>query len=102
MQILELPDDKFIAAQSMLSSLIATTTNSPEVETELLKSARSFYASNSGPVNLKEEKQAFEDFLAEIENDDSIIKEKRDFLINFLTPLVEKGYEYLEVPRQRV
>lgn len=96
-QLMTMPDDKFDAMRSKMEKNILETYSSPAIRKQILEEM------SVTPIeDLTEELNNLESLIGEIENDNSLSKSKKSFLINFLRQSAELTESIVKIPREFV
>ena len=99
-QILDLPDEKFDEIYPKMREVSMAAFTSSEFQSEVLRNAKVYAQTND--VDIEAEKEAIQELLDEIRQDDSLSANKREFLIDILNASAMTTYELLQVPRERI
>jgi dUTP pyrophosphatase len=96
-QLMTMPDDKFDMVREKMEENILNTYSSPSIRKQILEEM------SVTPIqDLDEELKNLENLINEIENDDSLSKSKKSFLIKFLRQSAELTESIVKIPREFV
>lgn len=99
LMVLDLPDDQFDQVYPKFKTEIQKITKNPEVQREILDTAR------STPLTQEDVDMARElvsNFLAEIDKDDSLSANKKEMLTILINQSVDATFDMAENPRERI
>jgi len=96
-QLMTMPDDKFDMVREKMEENILNTYSSPSIRKQILEEM------SVAPIqDLDEELKNLENLINEIENDNSLSKSKKSFLIKFLRQSAELTESIVKIPREFV
>lgn len=96
-QLLDLDDKKFAAISDGMMDEIRTMVKSSEFNREMLGTLK------SKPITDPEkERESIKEFLAEIDDDDSLSPEKKEFLKMLTSEILERAIELQANPREKI
>lgn len=99
MMILELPDDQFDQVYPQFKEQLENIMMNPQVQQEVLNTART---NPPSPEEKEEAKKAIEEFLAEINGDDTLSPNKKDMLNILIKSSVDLTFDMADNPRERI
>lgn len=98
--ILDLPDKKFSEIYPKLNETFVSVFKSKNFQQDVIRNIETYR--NNNTINIEEEKAAIEELIGEINNDDSISDDKKNFIITLIETSALSTYELLENPRERI
>lgn len=96
-EILDLPDEEFKNVYPKMKRSFEQVFNSPQMQAQVLSQL-----STMPNLNSAEEKASGEEFIKEIEADDSLSTEKKDLLISLLKSTISATCDLIDVPREKI
>lgn len=99
LMILDLPDDKFNEVYPSFKTEIQKITKNPEVQKEILDTARSTPLTQE---DVEMAKEFVENFLKEVDEDDTLSPNKKEMLSILIKQSVSATFDMAENPRERI
>lgn len=96
-ELLNLPDEEFDKVYPSFKGELEKLLAGPEIDKIIYDSAKA-----AGPADIQKEKEALEEMLKEIANDDSLSENKKDLLITIFKTTISRGFTYIANPRERI
>lgn len=96
-ELLNLPDEEFDKTYPSFKSELEKLLTGPEIDKIIYDSAKT-----AGYADIEKEKEALEEMLKEIADDDSLSENKKDLLITIFKTTINRGFTYMANPRERI
>ena len=96
-ELLNLPDEEFDKTYPSFKGELEKLLAGPEIDKIIYDSAKT-----AGHADIEKEKEALEEMLKEIADDDSLSENKKDLLITIFKTTINRGFTYMANPRERI
>ena len=97
LEIMEMPDDKFNLIADQLIAQINSIYDKADTRNEIIEQMKM-----APPIQLKEEKQATQQMIKDIQGDDSLSAKKKEVLITMMNRSIETIESIVNIPRTMI